>query len=294
MRKLVFCSLLIIVLLLYPAFEDASVSAETNVRTLLTTLPNRTLDQNKYSIIISTYKNRQHNLNIILSDYLCNTSKYLNKIYIYWNDFKINNPPMSELDLNIACPYKVPLHIYDTVYRNVSSRYLIPDSLDSQYIFTLDDDLVIELYKVDRMFEVFKENNLTNRIFGPYARRYYSYKYLTGYKNPYNFVLTGLSFMNAKYYEIFQSPKYKNFRDYCSKTRNNDDIMFNFVVMNTTGLPQVACKVKWRELPQNKESISGQKGFASNRMKFIKYIFKQTGLNDTHLLTNTQVFNINT
>lgn len=271
-------------------FDNLQYTGKIKPKTLLTRLPNIELDQNKYSIIMTTYRGRQGNLNEILTKYLCDHSKYLSKVYLLWNDFHRDYPPISEMDLNLTCQRKHPVDIYDTIYRNVSCRFLIPDTLDTQYIFNIDDDFVVELKHIDRMFEIFKEQNITNQIFGNYPRSYTTAKYLIGNRYPYNFILIGFSFSNAKYWEKFFEPPLQPARDYLARVQNCDDLLMNFVVANHSGLPPVACKIPYREIVKKGEGISKKKNFLPVRKDFLRFLFNYTGTNDTMFKFNKQKF----
>lgn len=277
----------IFMFLLIPFSLDPVCEIKIHPKTLSKHLPSTTLNPNKYSIIIPSYKNRIKNLNVILSQLLCNSSKFLSKVYIYWNDFHKNIPAITENDLDIKCIIKTPYEIFDTKERAITSRFLIPYNLESQYLFSLDDDFIIKLERLDNMFQQYKECNLTNQLFGPFARSYKVGNYTGGFHNPYNFVLTGFAFTNANNYQKFNNAQYKKLRDFVDKLNNGEDILMNYVIASTTGLPPATCVIPYEDIAGS--GISYKKTFVEERINLLRLIYKSTGHNDNIFPYNDKI-----
>lgn len=137
---------------------------------LTTKLPTRDLKNNKFSIIMPTYSGRSDLIEKIVDNLIFNRSKYMEKLYIYWNDFNKDKKPTNNL-LKLAAEHSNLIEIYDVKYRNLTSRYLFPPTLSTSTILSMDDDIFVNTTSLDNAFERYMNKSLRNKIAGPTARR---------------------------------------------------------------------------------------------------------------------------
>ena len=221
----------------------------------------------QYSMMIATQLSRSYLLRQHLALYALGQSIYLKKIYICW----VDNHSFPGFDHYInKSKYHVPFELIPTVTGFITDRFRIPNSLKTETLLILDDDINVEWKDLDKAFSYYISGNFSFRIFGTFTRRFYKGKYLLPRCNqPYSIVLTGFSFLSRQLLEEYNKDKYKDLRNYCIKIRNCDDLLMNFIVQHTFHLPPQAIKISYKHIYTDGISTLPQHG--NKRLKCWKH-----------------------
>lgn len=246
----------------------------SNLNQLSKTIMSTNLNENKYSIIIPTYSARLNIICSLILNLTSQTSKYLDKIYVYWNDFDTSKTIPQEL-IDLSVRFSGILSIIDTKTRLLTSRFLIPTSIDTQTVLSLDDDISITLEEIDRAFEIYKENNFTNQVAGPTPRKCTRNRYVYDSYRRYNVIITNIAFIHVKHMELFNDDKYQTYRQYVDEHNNCEDILINFIVSLEYQVSSVYLKINGTSV--SNEGFSTQSDHTQKRINCCKYFTAEFG-----------------
>lgn len=257
-----------LITLLYVVFTTASLShrlaieinsisftIKLNQPTLLhSKLPKIKLENDMYSVIFITHKSRAEKIENAIDPIITNNS-FLDKVYVYFNDFN-TSLPMNEKLFEVFEKYKGKVEIYETIYRDMTARYLLPESLAVRYFLSIDDDFGVEASDANRAFSFYLANNFQGRLVGRYRRTCNSNGYQAGPSRDFNLILTGLTFMDVGLMEAFYRDEYKQFREIAAE-KHCEDILMNYVARNATKKMPVYVDIDRKELPFQGMSFQG-------------------------------------
>ena len=212
---------------------------------LLEQIPsNIDLKNNKYSIIIPTHSERQKILSSILHNFLESETQYLEEIFIYWCDRNksIQIPTLSSY--NITNNTKIKIAIIESKNRLITDRFLIPSTIKTSYILSMDDDLFVNPLKVDKLFDYILKHNITKQIVGPTSRSFINNSYLNFYQKNYSMILTNFAFLHIEMLQLFNQPQYKKHVKYVAQQMDGEDILMNYIVTSVFKLPPIQAHLK--------------------------------------------------
>lgn len=206
---------------------------------LLKRIPRRQLSNDKYSVIFLTKASRASMISNAIDPILINNTK-LDKIYVYFNDFDTSAIIPDEM-IKVVNKYNGKVEIYDTIYRTLPSRFLIPDTLRTKYIFSIDDDFKIKPVDANRVFDFYLKKKLQGRIVGDFRRLCTGPHYYACPTHDYNMILTGLALFTVDLLQYYNYDKYDDLR--ATAARNCEDLLMNFIARTNTGLPPVYVEI---------------------------------------------------
>ncbi|KAI6209298.1 hypothetical protein M3Y96_00207100 [Aphelenchoides besseyi] len=149
----------------------------------------------EFTIILLAYK-RDQQLRRVLSN--LNGLRFLRQILVIWSDVK-RKPPVS----NFWPEIHVPIHFVRAHEDSLNVRFLPFDLIDTEAVFSMDDDFEASNAMIEFMFRVWRENRDT--LVGPNQRLGYVdpitqrgvYRFETECR--YNMILTSGAFLHRNY-----------------------------------------------------------------------------------------------
>ncbi|KAJ4769451.1 Glycosyltransferase family protein [Rhynchospora pubera] len=183
----------------------------------------------QFTILTMTYDARIWNLKMFLKHYSSCSS--VREIVVVWN--KGSPPEISELESH------VPVRIRVEKKNSLNNRFNIDPLIKTRAVLELDDDIMMTCDDVERGFKVWREN--PRRIVGFYPRlaggnplRYHDEKYARS-EGGYNMILTGAAFIDHEMaFSSYWSSKAKPGRDMVEKLFNCEDVLLNFLYVNSS------------------------------------------------------------
>ena len=195
----------------------------------------------KFSIIIPSHQGRFQQLKEQMDLIAYGQSKYLDRIFIYWVDRK---NPMPNIDTLIDNKREhVEVFILESPTKSTIDRFLIPEKLRTETIFSMDDDLHYKGENADFVFEIYINNHFQNRVYGGLARACRNGEYVQVPGPEYNIALTGVSLLNVKMLETINKPEYSKLRNFVTEHMNCEDLLMNYVVSHNFHAPPVFGKM---------------------------------------------------
>ena len=247
---------------------------------LLTYCPHETaLKNDKYSIIIPTYSKRKNVLSSSLQSFIQEKSIYLEEIFIIWCDKNrsIKIPNIS--DYNISDNNEIKITIIDSINRLITGRFLIPSTIKTSYILSMDDDIFVNPLKIDKLFAKILKNNITKQIVGPTSRACKDDFYLAFHQQNYSMILTNFAFLHIDMFELFNKPQYKHLVEFVANQNNGEDILMNYIVTSNYRLPPIRAHIKTLHISEDGISTDDYHFIKRNEccIRFHKY-FQNEGL----------------
>jgi len=193
---------------------------------------------NKYSIIIPSY-NRTDVLEDLLTHFNRSNCPSLKEIYVNWANATAGIPTFLEDGRFNRHQVKITL---PGVF-GLEQRYVLPEDLDTEAVFQLDDDLRLSCEDLEFGFKVFKQ--FPKQIAGFVARGHYldaesnTWKYKTRQFAEYSLLLTDAAFVHRRWLKSFFNPKIMppGVLEFVKKHQNCEDIALNFLVAHFTKHP---------------------------------------------------------
>ncbi|XP_071114618.1 exostosin-1b-like [Haliotis cracherodii] len=179
-------------------------------------------------------------------------STYIQKVIVLWH-CDIPPPPSHRWPADLG----VPVLVKTRNIKTISSRFHPYKEIETDAVFSLDEDALLTTDEIDFAFSVWQE--FPERIVGYPARNHYwddsknRWSYTSKWANEYSMVLTGAtvyhSYYNFLYTNLLSSVLIKT----VDQAANCEDILLNFLVSHVTKLPPI--KVTQRK--QYKEAMLG-------------------------------------
>lgn len=250
---------------------------------VITKLEIRSDTEDKFTIMIPTYKRVNY---LLRNQELIRYSELpsVDKIIISWND-NTKDPPEELVNyLHSASP---KFKVIKREKNSLLNRYITTD-IDTEAVFSLDDDQCITAESVERMFHVWL--NHTNSLVGSFKRsarcKVDTCVYMWGGFKRWNLLLPGGGlFCHKKYYDnLLQNPDMEDLRAIIDKTMNGEDILLNlahpYEVYPPVYVPSTQCKVK---IPIDRSGLSFRKSHITERSNFVATALKSLGKDQTKL-----------
>jgi hypothetical protein len=161
---------------------------------------------------MATYK-RLELLPKVLLGYTSGHLPSLHSIIIVWQD--TTTPPPAGLT-SPDPPYPVPLHVRISTVNSMNERFRIDERLETQAIFMVDDDLVLQQADLEWGFRVWQQAGRDRRIVGFSARDYTvtpaGYQFNVMPTVEYSMVLSNAAFFDRTFFELYWSDGAERFR----------------------------------------------------------------------------------
>ncbi|KAF7815431.1 glycosyltransferase family 64 protein C4-like [Senna tora] len=159
---------------------------------------------------------------------------------------------------------------------NISHRFKPIDDLQTDAIFSVDDDVIVPCSTLDFAFSVWQSAPFTMVGFVPRMHwldkeqnniAYYRYGgwWSVWWMGTYSMVLSKAAFFHRKYLDLYTHKMPPPIQDYISGERSCEDIAMSFLVANATGAPPIWVKGKIYEMGVS--GVSHLKGHSERRNK---------------------------
>lgn len=195
----------------------------------------------QFTIVILTYE--RINLLIRTLERLRGLA-YLNKILVVWNG--INQAPPASL---VWPDVGVPIVLVKVDRNSLNNRFLPFDAIETDAIFSMDDDSPLRPDEIVFAFRVWRESR--DRIVG-FPGRYHawdglqqSWMYNSNHSCELSMVLTGGAFLHRYYLHVYSQLMPESIRSVVDKFMNCEDIAMNFLVAHLTRKPPIKVTSRW-------------------------------------------------
>lgn len=195
----------------------------------------------QFTIVILTYE--RINLLVRTLERLRGLA-YLNKILIVWNG--IHQPPQAGL---IWPDVGVPIVLVKVDRNSLNNRFLPYDAIETEAIFSMDDDSPLRPDEIVLAFRVWRESR--DRIVG-FPGRYHawdglqnSWMYNSNHSCELSMVLTGGAFFHRYYAHVYSQLMPESIRSIVDRFMNCEDIAMNFLVAHLTRKPPIKVTSRW-------------------------------------------------
>ncbi|KAI5077385.1 hypothetical protein GOP47_0007209 [Adiantum capillus-veneris] len=184
----------------------------------------------QFTLVTMTYEARLWNLKMYVKHYSrCASVK---EILVVWNK---GRPPHPDNDFDSAVPVRIRVE-----EKNSLNNRFKPDShIKTRAVLELDDDILMTCDDLERAFSAWRQH--PERVVGFYPRlvdgsplKYRNKRYARS-NNGYNMILTGAAFLDSKTaFDEYWSEESKQGRALVDKLFNCEDILFNYMIANST------------------------------------------------------------
>ncbi|KAI6205206.1 Exostosin-2-like protein [Aphelenchoides besseyi] len=196
---------------------------------------NGNMPDEEFTIVLLAYK-RDQQLRHVLSN--LNGLRFLRQILVVWSDVE-REPPTS----NFWPEIHVPIHFIRAHEDSLNVRFLPFDLIDTEAVFSMDDDFEASNAMIEFMFRVWRENRDT--LVGPNQRLGYVdpitqrgvYRFETECR--YNMILTSGAFLHRNYLFAYWNTMPKEIREWVDKWKNCEDIAMNFLISDLSRKPPI-------------------------------------------------------
>lgn len=169
---------------------------------------------------------------------------FLNKIIVIWNS--INHPPGHDI---IWPDVGVPVIVIRPNKNSLNNRFLPYSVIDTDAIFTMDDDSPLRPDEIVFAFRVWRQSR--DRIVG-FPGRFHawdveqnSWIYNSNHSCELSMVLTGGAFFHKYYSYIYSYTMPEVIRSIVDRFMNCEDIAMNFLVAHMTRQPPIKVTSRW-------------------------------------------------
>ena len=234
----------------------------------------------KYSIIIPTL-NRELRLKALLEHFDSSDCPSLAKIYVSWVN---KSAPLPDF-LTETDSYKYPIEVIDPLSMGLHHRFDVPPSLETNAVFSHDDDLRLPCDDLEDGFQTWLQFpkqivgfvNRHHQVEGDKASWTYGFPG-TGAKDQwYSMILTDASFLHRNWMENFFTDSPAGVLDFIENNRNCEDIAMNFLVAHKIKKPPIYMAGKVTHFSANKGGISNQPNHISIRSECLNRFAKYYG-----------------
>lgn len=169
---------------------------------------------------------------------------YLNKVLIVWNG--VNQKPREDL---VWPDIGVPIVLVKVEKNSLNNRFLPYDAIETDAIFSMDDDSPLRPDEIVFAFRVWRESR--DRIVG-FPGRYHawdkdqsSWMYNSNHSCELSMVLTGGAFFHKYYSFVYSQIMSDTIKSIVDKFMNCEDIAMNFLVAHLTRKPPIKVTSRW-------------------------------------------------
>lgn len=233
---------------------------------------NTSLEQ-KFTIVMPTF-NRKTTLSMILKHYL--SMKKLDKLILVW--FK-EEGVVPKADTLVEKPYSDRLIVKQIREDNLMLRFLPLDEIQTQAVFSVDDDMEVKEADVYKAFEVWKKfpQGMVGWFMRLHHRKGDGYHYVWNPKTEYSIILTNAGFYHKKWNTILINQMPGGIKDLVKRWVNCEDIALNFLISSHCGEKggiYIKPKTKPNHFSQLKKSLSGRGDHQKQRDECVTYFIK--------------------
>eukprot|EP01025_Chloroclados_australasicus_P030587 TRINITY_DN30729_c0_g1_i2.p1 TRINITY_DN30729_c0_g1~~TRINITY_DN30729_c0_g1_i2.p1 ORF type:complete len:392 (-),score=31.36 TRINITY_DN30729_c0_g1_i2:506-1561(-) len=141
----------------------------------------------------------------------------------------------------------------DDVPGGWNNRFIPIRNIETEAVFTKDDDVYIPCYGIHRVYNKWVAN-ARKQIVGVFPRDYstnehcelgYELKWTTYGRQQYSMILAKGAIFTRDYLEMYWKWLPQAYRDFVDKQMMCEDILMNFMVANITRQPPILVKVPW-------------------------------------------------
>ena len=201
--------------------------------------------EEQFTIIILAYK-REELLVSLIDNYL--NLPYLHSILIVWNSLDTTLSPEFHHRFQLYISSK-RIRLITSSVNSLNNRFLPYDTIETDAILSLDDDVMLRPDEISFAFRVWRENR--DRIVG-FPARYHTWDFAKKnfiYENhlscEYSMVLTGAAFYHRFYNHYYTQVMDTRIREKVDDLKNCEDIGFNMMVSHLTRKPPVKTTMRW-------------------------------------------------
>lgn len=169
---------------------------------------------------------------------------YLNKVIVIWNG--INQKPTQD---TIWPDIGVPLELVKVPRNSLNNRFLPLDSIETDAIFSMDDDSPLRPDEIVFAFRVWRQSR--SQIVG-FPGRYHAWDdsqntwlYNSNHSCELSMVLTGGAFYHKYYAYMYTYFMPESIRSIVDRFMNCEDIAMNFLVAHLTRKPPIKVTSRW-------------------------------------------------
>lgn len=184
-------------------------------------------------------------------------SAYTHKMIVIWH-CDVNPPPSTRWPADLG----VPILVKTRNIQSISSRFFPYHEIETDAVFSLDEDSLLTLDEIDFALSVWRE--FPDRIVGYPARSHYwddtknRWSYSSRWSNDYSMILTGAAVYHRYYNYLYTNGLNNALIRTVTESQNCEDILMNFLVSHVTKLPpiKVTHRKQFREslLPNNSKN----------------------------------------
>lgn len=268
-----------------PIGEGAGGSGREFRRSLGGNLP-----KEQFTVIILTYDREA-----MLMDTLQHLRglPYLNKILVIWNRARAPSPDLRWPDIG------VPVQVIRSKKNSLNNRFLPYSLIETEAVFTLDDDIYITQQSMVFAFRVWREAR--DRIVG-FPERYHEWNSAarrwrySAWNCEISMVLTGAALFHKYYSYVYTYKMPQAIRELVDNYMNCEDIAFNFLVAHMTRKPpiKVAPGAEF-VLRGSRKALAGSRDHYDERtacLNFFTRVYGYTPLLYTQVRLDTMLYGV--
>jgi len=195
----------------------------------------------QFTIVILTFERKALLMRTL--ERLKNTP-YLNKVIVVWNG--VNQRPSSDL---VWPDIGSPIELAKVERNSLNNRFLPFESIETDAIFSMDDDSPLRPDEIVFAFRVWRESR--DRIVG-FPGRFHAWDngqntwlYNSNHSCELSMVLTGGAFFHKYYTYLYTYSMPKSIHSIVDKFMNCEDIAMNFLVAHLTRKPPLKVTSRW-------------------------------------------------
>jgi len=177
---------------------------------------------------MATYK-RLDLLPKVLGAYTSGQLPSLHAIVVVWQDTSTNPPEwLTQPDAQRA----VPVYVRVSKQNSMNERFRMDSRVQTQALFMVDDDLVIQHSDLEWGFSVWKQMGRAERIIGFAGRDYVfengAYTFVVMPRMTYSMILSNAAFLDRTFFELYWDQKVEPFRQHVDKGTSHRDLLVWF------------------------------------------------------------------
>ncbi|KAL2634217.1 hypothetical protein R1flu_005696 [Riccia fluitans] len=248
--------------------------------------------RHRYTVLINTWK-RYDLLKMTVTHY--SSCKNVDAVNVIWSE---PQPPTKELQskLNeVTGRNQVKFRFNINTEDELNNRFKPIPSLETEAVFSVDDDLVIPCPAMDLAFSTWISAPRSMVGFVPrmhwpqktkHGREQYTYGgwWSVWWTGKYSMILTKASFLHKDYLELYTSRMPSSILTYVKQERNCEDIAMSFLSANYTNAPPIWVKGDVHEIGST--GISSLAGHSKRRTACVNYfvdVFGRMPLVSSHV-----------
>ncbi|CAG7820375.1 unnamed protein product, partial [Allacma fusca] len=226
--------------------------------------------EEQFTVVVLTYQREKSFVELLKR---LSGTPFLNKIIVVWN-----SPDLPSTDLKWP-DIGVKIHVIKMETNSLNNRLLPFDAIETEAIFSLDDDTVLSPEQIFAGFRIWRENR--ERIVG-FSNSYHFWN--SGQKQWHfetepscetSLILLDAAFFHKMYLYLYTYEMPEGIREKVDSLINCEDIALNFLVSHVTRKPPI--KVSSEKRPMCKNCLSGRDDYFRERNDCINLFTKIYG-----------------